>query len=277
MTIAVTGATGTVGRLVVRRLLAAGRRVRAVTRNPAAEFPPDVEVVIADLDRPESLTPALTGADALFLMSHPPTATAVARQAQRCGTGRIVTLSSIRADTEPPDAAGHRAVERAVESVGVPWTHLRPGMFATNLLTWAPAIRATGIVREPCAAAAQTPIHEADIADVAAAALLDAGHAGRKYPLTGPRALTKTQQLAAIATALGRDLTFQEITPAEWHREQADTVPPFVRDFLLEIWSESTATPESVSDTVAAVTGCPARPLTEWAADHAPDFGGTSR
>ncbi|MQY25914.1 NAD(P)H-binding protein [Nocardia aurantia] len=278
MTVVVTGATGTVGGLVVRRLLEAGREVRAVTRDPeGAVLPDSVEVVGGDLDVPDSLTRAFTGAEALLLIARPATAADVARLACRCGIGRIVTLSSMLADSEPPDAVGHRAMERAVEGVEVAWTHLRPGMFAANLLTWAPSIRATGVVREPYAAAAQTPIHEADIAAVAATALVGAGHAGRRYPLTGPQTLTKAEQVAAIGAGIGRALEFEEISPDEWRRENADRVPPFVQDFLLDIWARSAARPEPVLNTVAEVTGRPGRPLVEWAADRAAEFDGAPR
>ncbi|RJO78418.1 NAD-dependent epimerase/dehydratase family protein [Nocardia panacis] len=274
MTIVVTGATGTVGRLVVRQLVDSGRKVRAVTRG-GAPFPTPIEVVRADLDTPESLTSAFTGAEALLLLCRPATALDVARLAERCGVRRIVTLSSIRAEGER-DAPYHLAVERAVESVDVAWTHLRPGMFAANLLGWAEAIRGTGVVREPYSAAAQTPIHEADIAAVAVAALSHDGHAGRKYPLSGPQTLDKPEQLAAIGAGIGRALRFEEISPDDW-RARADSLPGFVQDLLLEIWTGSAATPEPVLPTVAEVTGRPARTLAEWAADHAADFGGDPR
>jgi uncharacterized protein YbjT (DUF2867 family) len=276
MTVVVTGATGAVGRLVVQRLIDAGRAVRAVTRNPArAASAVPAEIVGGDLDDPDSLTLAFTGAESLFLLSHPATAVAVARLAQRCGVVRIVTLTSILADREAAGEHYHLRVEHAVESTGLAWTHIRPGMFASNLLGWAEAIRREGVVREPYANAAQTPIHEADVAAVAAATLLHDGHAGRIYPLSGPQTLTKPEQLAAISAALGRQLDFEEIEPDAWR--QAGSAPGFVQDFLLEIWARSTQAPEPVLSTVQEVTGRPARTLTEWATDHREHFGGEFR
>ncbi|MFQ6328701.1 SDR family oxidoreductase [Nocardia sp. CWNU-33] len=278
MTVVVTGATGAVGRHVVQQLIDAGRVVRAVTRNAmgAASAAP-AEIVGADLDEPDSLTRAFTGAESLFLLSRPATAVAVARLAQRCGVSRIVTLTSILADREPAGEHHHLRVEHAVESTGLEWTHVRPGMFASNLLGWGEAIRRTGVVREPYADAAQTPIHEADVAAVAAAALLHDGHAGKIYPLSGPQTLIKPEQLAAIGAALGRQLDFEEIEPDAWRQAQADSVPGFVQDFLLEIWARSTEAPEPVLSTVQGVTGRPARTLTEWATDHREHFGGEFR
>ncbi|MEV6769010.1 NAD(P)H-binding protein [Nocardia sp. NPDC051030] len=278
MTIVVTGATGTVGGLVVRELVEAGHKVRAVTRNPgAAVLPESVEVVGADLEEPESLAGAFAGAEKLFLLSHPDTAVAVARLAEQSGIGRIVTLTSRLAELEEPGALHHQVVEQAVEAVGVEWTHVRPGLFAANLLGWAGAISQGETVREPYADSAQTPIHEADVAAVAVAALVREGHAGKRYPLSGPQVLTKPEQLAAIGAGIGRDLAFEEISPKDWRAAQADSLPEFVQDFLLDIWAGTAANPERVVSTVAEVTGRPARSLSEWAADHAADFGGAAK
>lgn len=278
MTIVVTGATGTVGRLVVQQLLDAGQKVRAVTRRPeSAGLPAAVEVVGADLDRPDSLARAFAGAEGLFLFPNPSTAGEVARLAERSGIRRIVTLTSVLAEEETEDALYNLAVERAVEAVDVEWTHVRPGLFAANLLDWADAIRAEGVVREPYADAAQTPVHEVDVAAVAAIALLHGGHAGRKYPLSGPEVLTKPQQVEAIGTGIGRTLGFEEISPDDWRKERGDVVPEFVLDFLLGIWARATDSPEPILSTVEDVTGRPARTLAEWAADHAADFGGGRR
>lgn len=275
MTIVVTGATGTVGRLVVQQLLDADQRVRAVTRRPAdAGLPAAVEVFGADLDQPNSLARAFSGAEGLFLFPNPSTAVEVARLAERSGVRRIVTLTSVLAEEEPEDALYNLAVERAVEAVGVEWTHVRPGLFAANLLDWADAIRTTGVVREPYAGAAQTPVHELDVAAVAATALLRDGHSGKKYPLSGPEVLTKPQQVEAIGTAIGRELGFEEVSPDDWRKEVGDSMPEFVADFMLGIWSRATESPDPILSTVEDVVGRPARTLIEWAADHAADFGG---
>jgi uncharacterized protein YbjT (DUF2867 family) len=83
----------------------------------------------------------------------------------------------------------HRVtVEAAVAATGIPATVLRPGDLANNLLFWAWPIKTAGVVRAPYASSAQAPIHEADVAAVAAAALTSAGHVGKIYPLTGPQA-----------------------------------------------------------------------------------------
>ncbi|CAM3896989.1 SDR family oxidoreductase [Kibdelosporangium persicum] len=260
MRILVTGATGTVGRHVVDQLLTAGATVRALTRDPAAAaLPSRVELVRGDLDAP---APELfEGVDRMYLLAlgDPQHVTDLAK---RAGVRRIVTLTSVVASET------RERTERAVENSGLEWTHVRPGMFAANLLDWADAIKTTGVVREPYADARQTPVHEQDIAAVAATALLFDGHTGQTYPLSGPESLTKREQVAAIGAAVGLDLRFEQQSPDEWRTQ----VPGFVADFLLDLWRQATRTPEPVLSTVEDLLGRPARTLTEWAADHVGDF-----
>jgi uncharacterized protein YbjT (DUF2867 family) len=260
----VTGATGTVGRHVVDQLADNGMAVRAVTRRPAtAGLPSRVEVVAGDLDQPP---PELfEDVDRLYLTALGDTERIV-DLAKQAGVRRIVVLSSFRADDF------HRAVEVAAMASGLEWTVLRPGMFAANLLDWAEQIGADRVVREPHASARQNPVHEKDIAAVAAAALLTDDLVGSILPLTGPAALTKPEQVAAIGAAIGRDLRFEELSPHEWRTRSA--LPPFVLDLLLDIWSHAVDEPDPVLHTVSEVVGRPALTLAEWAADNAAAFGG---
>jgi len=164
-----------------------------------------------------------------------------------------------------------------VRATGIPATVLRPGTFANNLLFWASAIQAGTTVYGPYGQSAQAPIHEADVAAVAVAALLDDGHAGKVYPMTGPQALTRVQQLATISDAVGRKLRFQEVPPEVFRNEMAKYMPAPIIKMLLDYWSDTVTTPDTVLATVAEVTGRPARPLASWAKDHAAAFAGGSR
>ena len=138
---------------------------------------------------------------------------------------------------------------------------------------WADQIRAEGVVRWPYAAAARSLIHEADIAAVAVHALTEDGHSGKTYVLTGPQALTQTDQVHAIGQAIGRSLRFDEIS-----REQAR--PGLLEAFgdeafadgALDTWATFVNDPERVTSTVQEITGRPARTLRDWATDHADDF-----
>ncbi|SES48682.1 NAD(P)H-binding protein [Actinokineospora terrae] len=273
MRVLVTGATGSVGRHVVAGLLAAGVHVRVVTRRPeAAEFASGVEVVKGDLDAPEALESAFEGVDGLYLFVAGKTAS-VLDQAKRAGVTRVVLLSSMSVGFDDDQIGeSHRVAEEAVEDSGLEWTHLRPGMFASNLLEWASSIRAEGVVREPYGSAAQTAIHEVDIAEVAVAALLTDRHVGAVLALTGPEAQTKVAQTATIGAAICKEIRFEELAPEQWKADVEDEVPGWVADWLLGIWAGATEVPETPTSTVEDVLGKPARTLAEWATDHADDF-----
>ncbi|WP_053731312.1 SDR family oxidoreductase [Nocardia sp. NRRL S-836] len=278
MTVLVTGATGNVGRLVVRGL--AGRaRVRAVTRDPAkADFPDGVEVVRADLDDPDGIP--FDGVEKLYLFVHPPTAARVVELAAKAGVRKIVTLSS-GAVTHGYDHSHHLPVEQAVEASGVAWTHVRPGEFAVNKIDlWAPSIRADGTIVHPNPDELGQPIHEADIADVAVAALLEDGHDGKAYTLSGPPPLTQREMARAIGEVIGRELRFLDVT-----RDEALTYylsvgwPEEIARYVLGLGGYEGGDPDDFSDyefvvrpDFEAVTGKRYRTFATWARDHAADF-----
>ena len=277
--ILVTGATGTVGRQVISQLLGTDARVRALTRNPdAADLPPEVEVVCGDLTVPEALGGCLDGVDVVFLVWTAPVGTAPAavdRMAKHAR--RIVFLSSPHRTPHPffqqpnPFRAVPAEIERLIEASGLRWTFLRPGMFAANSLSWwAPQIRAGDVVRWPYAAAPTAPIHERDIATVAVRALLEAGHDGAEYVLTGPQSLSQLEQVITIGDVIGRPLRFEEISPEEWRREMR--APVAVANMLLDAWAAAIGQPAFVTSTVAEITGSPARSFRDWVTDHAGAF-----
>ncbi|MEV4756503.1 NAD(P)H-binding protein [Micromonospora sp. NPDC049559] len=287
MTTLVTGATGNVGRLVVEELLRAGEPVRALTRDPgSAGLPDGVEVVAGDLAEPETLRNALDGADRMYLFPYARTAREVVDLAKRSGVRRIVVLSS-GAVTGGLDTDFHLPVERAVEESGLEWTHVRPGEFMLNKLwLWGPSIRAENVVREPFPDVAWCPVHERDIAEVAAIALLADGHQGRAYDLNGPELISRRDQLRAISAALGREVRLEVVSPArarELYREQGGFAAANA-DFLLgfESYSGERADPATLErldlsaygplPTAEAVTGRPARTFDGWAREHAADF-----
>ncbi|MEU7478822.1 NAD(P)H-binding protein [Lentzea sp. NPDC042327] len=282
MTVLVTGATGNVGRLVVRGL-ADRTRVRAMTRDPAkASFPDGVEVVRGDLDDPGGIP--FDGVDKLYLFAHPPTAQRVVDLAVRAGVRRIVTLSS-GAVTHGYDRTHHLPVEQAVEASGVAWTHVRPGEFAVNKVDlWAPSIRADGTIVHPNPDEFGQPIHEADVADVAVAALLEDGHDGKAYTLSGPAPLTQREMARAIGEVLGRELRFADVTVEQALAYYVSVGwPEEIARYVLGLGGYEGGDADDFSDYEFAVepdfetvTGRPYRTFAAWARDHAVDFGGSS-
>ncbi|NUO34399.1 MAG: NAD(P)H-binding protein, partial [Dermatophilaceae bacterium] len=235
--ILVTGATGNVGRQLVNLLLQAGERVRATSRNPErAGLPDGVEVVKADLAREEDVRAALRGADRAFLLPAAGQVDGFLREAAGAGLGRVVLLSALAVTMAESGVLGsvHAAYEQAVLGSGVPWTFLRPGAFMANDLRWAPGVR-NGVVRAPFADSATAPIDEYDIAAVAARALLDDGHEGQAYALTGPDSLTTADRVRILGEVLGRDLRLEELSPEQAREQMLAQTPAPVVDSVLRL------------------------------------------
>ncbi|WP_327704295.1 NAD(P)H-binding protein [Streptomyces decoyicus] len=283
--IVVTGATGNIGRSLVGRLLAEGAAVRALTRDPArAGLPAEAEVVGADLTGTDDLGPLLAGAEALFLnlaAGGDRAAAALLDAAVKAGVRRVVLNSSMAVTDTPADednfiARLHAGLERAVRDSGLEWTFVRGGNYATNALAWAPSIRASGVVRDAHPDAQGVPVHEADLADVAAVALLDrsGAHLGKAYAVTGPERLTVAQQVAEIGRATGRATRVERISEEE--AAEAMTGRHLTEEAALELvrmfGRTVDAPPFPVSDAVERVTGRPGRTFARWAQDHAADF-----
>ena len=276
MTILVTGATGSVGRLVVDELVAAGAPVRALTNNPAkAALPAGVDVVKGYLGRPSTLPAALDGVDTVYLAPLPAVVDEFVAHAKQAGVRRVVTLSGEPADYEAqgdPAQWHYYKIERAIEDAGFEWTHLRPGQFMNNTLDWAQSIKAEGIVRGPYAGAVQTPIDLADIAAVAGIVLRDDSYTGRKLVMSGPDAITQPEEVDAIGAAIGRQLKFEELTPEQTLENWTPLLGAENAQWLLDgfrMMTEYRMEPES---TVPEITGRPARTYRQWAVANADAF-----
>lgn len=276
--IVVTGATGNVGRPLVRALAAAGERVTAVSRKvSAADVPDGVRAVAADLAEPRSLKPVLDGAEALFLLTSgdwlasgggAPVLAEALDLARDAGVRRVVLLSSQGVGTlrHPPQ------LEEAVRESGLEWTVLRPGGFQSNAYAWAESVRARREVAAPFADVALPNVDPDDIAGVAAAALREPGHGGRTYVLTGPAAISPRQQAAVLGDVLGEPVRFVEQTRDEARAQLLRFMPPGVADATLDILGTPSPAEREVSPDVERVLGRPARPFAEWTARNAAAF-----
>lgn len=259
--IVVTGATGNVGREVVRHLSAAGEPVRALTRGP--EGVP--HGVAGDLNDPSTLRAPLAGATALFLLSgYSPEIFTLAREA---GVLRVVLLSGGSAETgERANAVARYMIEteEALRASGLGWTMVRPRMFMTNALQWAAQVRA-GVVRAPWPDVASAVVDPADIAAVAAAALTSDQHEGREYPVTGPEALRPGERVQILADALGKDIRYEPQPDDEARAEMSAQMPVEYVDAFFGFYSEGKLDEATLFPTVEDVTGRPPRTFAEWA------------
>lgn len=213
--ILVTGATGNVGRVVLRILQNQGVATRAAGRAERAAAGGGAGGAVAfDFVDPGTWTAAFRGVDSMFLM-RPPALGNVRRDllpavaaARDAGVRQIVFLSL-------PGAAWnkvvpHAAVESWLRSSGLTWTFVRASFFGQNLsTTHAADIRERDAILVPAGRGATAFVDAEDVGAVAAAALLDPGaHAGKAWTVTGPRALTYAQVADILTRELGRPIRY---------------------------------------------------------------------
>lgn len=244
-TIAVTGATGQLGRLVIEQLKtrASGQQaVVALARDPAKAADLGVEVRAADYDQPATLAAALAGVDVLLLISSDAIGQRVAQHlsvieaAKAAGVTRIAYTSILRADATPISmGAEHRATERLIQESGLDYTLLRNSWYLENYAgAIAGALHAGAFVGGAgdgrISAAAR-----ADYADAAAVVLTSEGHAGKIYELAGDEAFTMAELAAEASRQTGRDLPYNNL-PEEAYAEVLKSIglPPPVAAMLAQ-------------------------------------------
>jgi uncharacterized protein YbjT (DUF2867 family) len=236
--VAVTGPTGNVGAEVVRHLRAAGAPVRALSRDPdearrrLGGGGDHVRLVFGDA---ATYPEAFRGVEALFLM-RPPQIADVDRRihpaidaARVAGVRRIAFLSLQGVERNP--LVPHHRIERHLQRAGVPATYLRPSFFMQNLsTTHRDEIRSEGALFVPAGRGRTSFVDARDVAEVAAKVLLEPGHEGRAYELTGREAPTYDEVAALMTEVLGRSIAYADPSPwVFWRRLRQQRVPaPFV-------------------------------------------------
>jgi uncharacterized protein YbjT (DUF2867 family) len=267
---AVTGATGGVGGRVARRLADAGAQQQLVVRNPGrAPQLPNSTVRIADYDDPAALRSALAGANTLFLVSgaEHPERVRLHRQAidaaVEAGVTRIVYLSFLGAAPDCTFTFGrdHYFTEEHLSSTGLATTFLRDSLYLDFLPGMADA---EGVIRGPAGDGRVSAVARDDVADVAAAVLLQPElHDGRSYDVTGPEALSLAEVAALLTEFSGRPVRYHEETEEEAYASRAGYG---AADFEVAGWVTSyqaiaAGEVSRVSDVVPQLTGHPALSL----------------
>ncbi|WP_166846038.1 SDR family oxidoreductase [Isoptericola sp. BMS4] len=231
MTVAVTGTSGHLGRLVVDSLLARGAAPADVvalarTTSKVADLAErGVVVREADYDRPETLAPALDGVDVLVLVSGSEVGQrvgqhgAVVDAAKTAGVDRIVYTSAPHADTSPLVLAPeHKATEELLAASGLTTTILRNGWYTENYAGDVEQARETGEIAHSTGDGRVASASRADYAEAAAVVALDDAYAGAVHELSGDVAWDFDTLAAVAADLLGRPVTYRRLSPAE-HRE----------------------------------------------------------
>ncbi|UFS66762.1 MULTISPECIES: SDR family oxidoreductase [Paracoccus] len=225
MTVAVTGATGQLGRLTIARLktlLPAGEIV-ALARNPEKAADLGVEARAFDYDRPETLATALQGVDRLLLISSSEVGKraaqhrAVIEAAKAAGVGQIVYTSLLHADRSPLSLAEeHVATEAMLAASGIPHAILRNGWYAENHTGAIPAALAHGALIGAAGEGRISAAARADYAKAAASVLADGGHAGQTYELAGDDGWTLAELAAELSAQSGKAIPYRNLSQQDY-------------------------------------------------------------
>ena len=275
--ILVTGATGNVGRALVRQLAEDDEEVAALIRRDEdrARLPSGVHGVVGDLNRPQPWAPTLSGVRAAHLLAGYDGLDELLAAMRDAGVERVTLQSSSSVpagDMTNAVARYHILSEQAVRDSGVAWTFIQPNSFMTNALRWLPQLRAGDTIRLPFANVPIATIDPADIAAVAAAALTTDRHEGRSYRLSGPESLLPAEQVAILAKVLGRDLRFEAQSDEEAHAEMSASMPAEYVDAFFSFFVEGTIDESTVLPTIEEVLGRPPGRFEDWARAHAGAF-----
>ncbi len=282
--ILVTGATGTVGSLLLEKLSAANAEgVRALVRSHSkAESikAGGAEAVLGDLSRPETLTSALEGVSKVFLLTSPGERQRelegnVIEAARRAGISHLVKLSATGAGPNtPPLINNHYLIEQEIERAGIPYTHLRPNGFMQNMFMFAPTIKEQGRFYGPLGEARVSYVDARDIAAVAAAVLTGGGHEGKAYEITGPQALSYKEVAQEFSSVLGKEVQYVDV-PLEAARSSMTGMgmSAWLADALIglfEFYREGRAA--HVTNTVRELTGQEATTFRQFVREHVEAF-----
>ncbi|ELE9706982.1 SDR family oxidoreductase [Enterobacter cloacae] len=226
--IAITGATGQLGRLVIEQLLKTvpANQIVAVVRNPAkAEALSQQGIVVRQGDYTDqaALTTALKGVEKLLLISSSEVGQRatqhqnVINAAKAAGVTFVAYTSLLHADNSPLGLhVEHVATEKALAASGIPYALLRNGWYTENYLASAPPALEHGVF---IGAAGEGKIASATRADYAAAAakvVSEEGHAGKVYELAGDSAWTLSELAAELSKQSGKPVVYQNMSEADF-------------------------------------------------------------
>lgn len=277
----VLGASGHIGRTLIRELSAAGQQVSAASRDPVRlrrTLPAGVHAVRFDPADPSCFTDALDGVDRLFVLSPgvvvdsdgllgPFLDRALAR------VRRVVTLTAQGVDGS--DAIPHRRLELRVERAGVSWTHLRPTWFADNFHSYWRRQVHDGVIALPAADARTAFVDVRDVAACACAVLMGDAHAGEAIVLTGPEALDYHAAASVLSRATGRSIRYlPSAEPAFLEAAVRDGVPRPYAEMIVALFGLVRAgVTAEVNGAVRALIGRAPLSLQDYAAAHAEALG----
>ncbi len=276
--ILVIGATGNVGRPLVKALLARGEAVKAASRTGK---PVDgAEGVVFDVADPMTFPSAFEDVDRAFVMLPSGYTEAKALllpiiEAAAARGVKVVLQSVLGVDAD--DSIPYRQAEIALEKSGVRWVVLRPNWFTDNFINyWKPGIDAAGVIAVPAGDGKSSFVDARDIADSAAAALTTDRFDGKAFNLTGPDALGYAEAAALISEAIGRPVAYQAVDDETFVGFLVGAgVPEVYARFLASIfYPVREGWTAVVTGDVQTLTGHPARRVADWVKENAATLKG---
>jgi len=280
--ILVTGATGTIGRDVVKYLSRKNAAVRAAVRDrtkAAQHLGREIELCEFDFVNETTFGRALAEVKAIFLLPPlGPDQTQIVNRfvdaAKQAGVRHIVKLSAIDADRALPFAVGtcHAANDRHIRNSGVSFTLLRPNSFMQNFINYFPP--RDGAIYLPWGNGRASFIDTRDIAEVAAQALTDESHANQTYTLTGPAALGIGEVANMLSEAVGRQFKYVDVLESAAREGMLQAgLPQWQVDALMELHAINKQSEWSaVTRDVENIVGRAPIDFPAFARDHAEKF-----
>jgi uncharacterized protein YbjT (DUF2867 family) len=240
--ILITGASGNVGKEVLKQLAKSGAGVRAAYQSAnKAAAPAGVEVATVDYNQPETLRRALDGVDRVFLVGPPSSQLPeLERKAmdviKESNVAQVVKLSAM-GGRESTFTRQHAESEDYIQSLGVPHTFLRPNGFMQNMVNYnGVTINGQNAFYGTEGEGRVSHIDIRDLAAVAAKVLTENGHAGKTYTLTGPKAITNSEIAQILSGELGREIRYVNLEPAQLKQALLSArVPEWHVDGLLDL------------------------------------------
>jgi NAD(P)H dehydrogenase (quinone) len=225
MKIAITGATGQLGRLVINKLKdkEPAADIVALARSPEKASDLGVEAREADYAKPETLGQALAGVDTLLLISSSEVGKRAAQHhthieaAKKAGVKWMVYTSLLHADSSPLDLAEeHRATETELKASGIPFTILRNGWYTENYTGSIPGALAGGAFLGSAGDGRISSATRADFAEAAVAVLTGKGHEGKTYELAGDDAYTLGDLASEISRQTGKNIPYKNLSESDY-------------------------------------------------------------
>jgi len=221
MTIAITGATGQLGRLAVAALKTRvpADSILALVRDPAKAADLGVPVRAFDYKAaPESLVAALRGVDTLVLISSNDVDDrvgqhrAVINAAKAAGVGHIIYTSILKGEASPMLLAqDHIGTEAAIRDSGLPYTLLRNGWYTENMTGSLGGALAHGAMVGSAGEGRLSAAPRADYAEAIAVVASGQGHQGKAYELAGDTAFTMAEMAAEVSRLTGKTIPYNSL------------------------------------------------------------------